>query len=107
MLNRRTLWFGSGNCVAGGTMGETSKNAVGRLGFSHLLNLDEKAEDFTILWVNALTVFGYITAEHFPVSFRDFHRLSFLKRGHVLTDSPPRTESLNFSPLKEAAGSVT
>jgi hypothetical protein len=75
--------------------------------FSHPLLFDEKAEDLTVLRVNALTVFGYVTAEHFPVSIRDFHGFSFLKRGHVLTDSPPRTENLPFSPLKGAVGSVT
>ncbi len=60
-----------------GTMLETLKRSCRRLGFGQLLNLDEKAEDFAILRVNALTVFGYVTAEHFPVSFRDFHRCSF------------------------------
>lgn len=86
---------------------ETLKKSCRRLGFSHLLNLDEKAEDFAVLRVNALTVFGYITAEHFPVSIRDFHGFSFLKRVRLLRTRPLERRTFIFSPLKEAAGSVT
>lgn len=85
-----------------GTTFETSKKSCRRLGFSQLLNLHEKAEDFAVLRVNALTVFGYVTAEHFPVSFRDFHRCSFL--GFDLLTARPLERSFLFAPLKEAAG---
>jgi hypothetical protein len=77
------------------------ENAVGRLGFSQLLNLDEKAEDFAVLRVNALTVFGYVTAEHFPVSFGDFHRCSFL--GLDLGRARPLERRFFIAPLKETA----
>ena len=84
-----------------GTMFETFAKSCRRLGFSQLLNLHEKAEDFAVLRVNALTVFGYVTAEHFPVSFRDFHRCSFLglDRGRAR----PLERSFFIAPLKETA----
>ncbi len=84
-----------------GTTLETLKESCRRLGCGHLLNLDEKAEDFAVLRVNALTVFGYVTAEHFPVSFRDFHRRSFLglDRGRAR----PLERSIFIAPLKETA----
>jgi hypothetical protein len=45
-----------------------SEECCRRLGFSQLLNLDEKVEDFAVLRVNDLTVFVYVTAEHFLLS---------------------------------------
>jgi len=78
--------FAKQNCPVGmssRTRLKTLKESRRRLWFSHLLVLDEKAEDFAVLRVNALTVFGYITAEHFPVSIWDFHGFSFLRRVHL------------------------
>ena len=74
---------------------ETFRKGCRRLGFSHLLNLYEKVEDLAVLWVDDLAVFGYITAEHFPVSFGTLHRPSFLSRVNLLrTRLPERREFL-------------
>ena len=71
------------------TILETLKKGCRRLGFSQLLDLDEKVEDLAVLWEDDLAVFGYITAKHFPVSFRTgFHGFSFLERVHLLRLAP-------------------
>jgi len=83
-----------------GTMLETLRKGCRRLRLSRLLNLDEEVEQLAVLGVDDFAVTCYVTAKHFLVSFGTrFHRFSFLKRGHVLTDSPPRMENLSFSPL--------
>ena len=64
--------------------------AVGRLRFIRLLlflsgYFDEEVEELSILRVNALTVFDYVTAEHFPVSFWTFFH------GILLSETSHRT----------------
>jgi hypothetical protein len=68
---------------------ETFEKGCRRLGFSHLLNLDEKVEDLAVLGEDDLAVFGYVTAENFLVSLRTrFHGFSFLERVHLLRLAP-------------------
>lgn len=58
-------------------------------------------EELSVLRVNALAVFGYVTTEHFPVSFGCFHRCSFL--GLDLGRARPLERSIFIAPLKETA----
>jgi hypothetical protein len=52
-------------------------------------NLDKEVEETCVLGVNALAFTGYVTAEHFLVSFWAlFHRPSFLSRVAVLRLAP-------------------
>ena len=38
--------------------------------------LNEKVKELSVLRVNALAIFGYVTAEHFPITNRNlFHRV--------------------------------
>ena len=64
-------------------------------------NLDKEVEETCVLGVNALAFTGYVTAEHFPVSFRCFHRCSFL--GLDLGRARPLEGSIFIAPLKETA----
>jgi hypothetical protein len=80
-----------------GTTLETFEKSCRRLGFRHLLNLYEKAEDFAVLRVNAFTVTCHVTAEHFPISIRDFHGFSFLKRVRLLRTRPLERRTYFFS----------
>ena len=68
---------------------ETLKQCCRRLGFSQLLNLDEKVEDLAVLGEDDLSVFGYITAEDFLVSvWTLLHKPSFLRRVNLLRTRP-------------------
>ena len=58
-------------------------------------------ENLAILRVNALAAYSDVTAEHFPVSFGDFHRCSFL--GLDLGRARPLERSFFIAPLKETA----
>jgi hypothetical protein len=87
---------------------ETSKQGCRRLGFGHLLNLDEEVEDFAVLGVDNLAVTNNVTTEHFPVSFRTvFHRVLLSGTSAPTAARPLERRTQLFSPLKGAAGSVT
>jgi hypothetical protein len=76
--------------------------------FLRRLLFDEKVEETCVLGVDALTVTGNVAAEHFLVSiWTRLHGFSFLRRVSLLRTRLPERRTQGFSPLKEAAGSVT